>query len=255
MRILLKLISEKDSEYDLKYFHKLQGFIYSLLKETPYSVLHDKKGYKFFCFSNIFPIGRLKVGDTRNLLISSPDELFIRFLEQRLKSLMDIGKTIYIGEMSFKIEDVKLIGTKLNKNARLISATPIIIRVPERNYEKYNIPEEYRKKKYVYWRPIFSFDVFKKQLEENLFKKYREFYKVEVEEFSLFEQVKFNKEVCNHIIINGIEHRVIGSIWEFMFSYLDREQKKILEFGIDCGFGERNSLGFGFINAARVKKI
>ncbi|MEM5813402.1 MAG: CRISPR-associated endoribonuclease Cas6, partial [Candidatus Aenigmatarchaeota archaeon] len=77
MRILLKLISEKNCEYDLKYFHKLQGFIYSLLKETPYSFLHDKKQYKYFCFSNIFPIGEIKISDIRNLIISSPDILFI----------------------------------------------------------------------------------------------------------------------------------------------------------------------------------
>ncbi|MEM4915538.1 MAG: CRISPR-associated endoribonuclease Cas6, partial [Nanopusillaceae archaeon] len=155
----------------------------------------------------------------------------------------------------FKIEDIKLIKTKLKKNTTLINATPIVIRIPERNYEKYNIPEEYRKRRYVYWRPIFSFEAFIKQLEENLFKKYKEFYKVEVEEFPIFEQLEFKKEVCNHVIINGIEHKVIGSIWEFVFSYLDKEQKKILEFGIDCGFGERNSLGFGFINAIRVKKF
>jgi len=34
MRLLFKLRSVKNCEYDLKYFHKLQGFIYNLLKET-----------------------------------------------------------------------------------------------------------------------------------------------------------------------------------------------------------------------------
>ncbi|MEO0270100.1 MAG: CRISPR-associated endoribonuclease Cas6, partial [candidate division WOR-3 bacterium] len=72
-----------------------------------------------------------------------------------------------------------------------------------------------------------------------------------IESFSLFEQFKFKKEVCNHVIIKGKEYKVIGSIWEFMFSYFDNEQKKILEFGVDCGFGERNSFGFGFINVMR----
>lgn len=81
MKMLLRLEAIKNCEYDLKYFHKLQGFVYSLLKETEYGTLHDKKGYKFFCFSNIFPIGDIKSGDIRNLLISSPDNLFIKFLE------------------------------------------------------------------------------------------------------------------------------------------------------------------------------
>lgn len=41
---------------------------------------------------------------------------------------------------------------------------------------------------------------------------------------------------------------VLSSIWEFAFSYLRREQRGVLEFGLDCGFGELNSLGFGFMN-------
>ncbi len=57
--------------------------------------------------------------------------------------------------------------------------------------------------------------------------------------------------VCNHIIEEGKEHKVIGSIWEFAFSHLSPEQRDILEFGLECGFGERNSLGFGFVNTVK----
>ncbi|MEM7827614.1 MAG: CRISPR-associated endoribonuclease Cas6, partial [Candidatus Aenigmatarchaeota archaeon] len=180
MRILLRLEAIKDCEYDLKYFHKLQGFIYNLLKETKYDILHDKKGYKFFCFSNIFPIGDTKAGDMRNLLISTPDNLFIKFLEDKLKKLANDNKLINIGEMSFKIEEISLLKTRLGRDCRIISATPIIIRIPERNYEKYGIEE--KKKRYVYWRPEYAFEAFVKQLEENLFKKYNEFYKTDVGE-------------------------------------------------------------------------
>lgn len=42
MRLLVKLIATKDFHYDLKYFNKLQGLIYSLLKDSPYPTLHDK---------------------------------------------------------------------------------------------------------------------------------------------------------------------------------------------------------------------
>ncbi len=251
MRIITKLEAAKDCEYDLKYFHKLQGFIYSLLKTTEYSILHDKPGYKFFCFSNIFPIGDMKVGDKRNLIISSPDRLFIKFLKEKLEKLADENRLINIGEMLFKIENASVVKTKLKRSCRIISATPIVIRIPEKNYEKYGIPEKFRKKRYVYWRKEYAFDAFIKQLNENLFKKYNEFYKTKVEEFPLFEQFKFEKEVCNHIIIKGREVKMIGSIWEFIFSFLNKEQKKILEFGVDCGFGERNSLGFGFMNVVK----
>jgi CRISPR-associated endoribonuclease Cas6 len=247
MRLLLELTSTKDCEYDLKYYHKLQGFIYSLLRDTPYSVLHDKKGYKFFCFSNIFPVpedGKIKRGDKKNLLISSPDKLFINFLEEKVKE----RKEINIGEMQFELNNVKRLKVKLKKNFKIITATPIVIRIPEKNYEKYKIPMEFRKKRYVYWRSMYSFEVFVKQLEENLIKKYNEFYKTNFSIDRIFEIFKFRKEVAIPLIINGREQIVIGSTWSFRFTYLTKEQKKILEFGVDSGFGERNSLGFWFVN-------
>lgn len=251
MRFLIQLRSLKDCSYDLKYFHKLQGFVYSLLKGTEYSILHDRGGYKFFCFSNIFPIGDMKAGDGRNLLISSPDRLFIKLLKDKLSEFIDANKPLNIGEMQFELETISAVRTRLGRNCRLISATPIVIRIPEKNYEKYGIEEKYRKKRYVYWRKKYAFNAFIKQLNENLFKKYNEFYKQEIEEFHLFEQFIFKKEVCNHVIIGGEEYKMIGSIWEFIFSYLNKEQRKILSFGIDCGFGERNSLGFGFMNVIK----
>jgi len=165
----------------------------------------------------------------------------IRLLNKELKSKEEIN----IGEMQFKIEDISLFEPKIKNNCRIISATPIIIRIPQKNYEKYNITSD---KKYIYWRPEYAFDVFVKQLEENLFKKYNEFYKTKLEEFPIFEQFKFKKPTVNIVIIDQTERMLVGSIWEFWFSYLSNEQKKLLEFGIDCGFGERNSLGFGFVN-------
>ena len=253
MRIFLQLEAIKDCEYDIMYFHKLQGFVYSLLKETEYNILHDKKGYKFFCFSNIFPVGTIKIGDIKNLLISSPDHLFVKFLEEELKKLVDSGKAINIGEMLFKVENVSLIKTKLGRNCRLISATPIVIRIPEKNYDRYDIPQKFRKKRYVYWRPCYSFEAFIKQLEENLIKKYNEFYRTDIEEFPVFEQFIYKKSTCNHVVINYKEQKLISSVWEFIFSHMDKERKKLLEFGLDCGFGERNSLGFGFMNVIKKR--
>lgn len=248
MRILLRLKSLRNFSYDIKYYHKLQGFIYNLLKDTSYSILHEKKGYKFFCFSNIFPIGDTKVNDKRNIIISSPDKFFIKFLEDKLNNMKNKEKTIKIGNMLFSIDDVSLVNIKIRKSLNLISATPIIIRIPEKNYEKYEIPKKFRKKRFVYWRPSYSFEAFVKQLEENLFKKYNEFHKTNLEKFPIFEQFKYKKLVISHVVIRGKEYKFVGSIWEFIFSYLNDEQKKILEFAIDCGFGERNSLGFGFMN-------
>jgi CRISPR-associated endoribonuclease Cas6 len=237
MRLLLELTSAKDCEYDLKYYHKLQGFIYSLLKDTPYSVLHDKKGYKFFCFSNIFPVpedGKIKRGDKKNLLISSPDKLFINFLEEKVKE----RKEINIGEIQFELNSVKKLKIKLSKNFELITATTIVIRIPEKNYEKYKIPMEFRKKRYVYWRSVYSFEAFVKQLEENLIKKYNEFYKTTFSIDRVFEIFKFRKEVAIPLVINGREQIVVGSTWSFYFTYLTKEQKEIRSLGLIVDLGK-----------------
>jgi hypothetical protein len=66
--------------------------------------------------------------------------------------------------MQFELNNVKRFNVKLKKNFKLITATPIIIRIPEKNYEKYKIPMEFRKKRYVYWRSMYSFEAFVKQL-------------------------------------------------------------------------------------------
>jgi len=238
MRLLLNLRSLKDSAYDSKYYHKLQGLIYNSLR-SHYSPLHDKNGYKFFCFSNIFPIQDMKEGEARNLIISSPDSALLKLLQENLP------ENINIGDISFQIEKSRIINPKLNNPSRILAATPIVMRIPQWTYPDYGIQSD---KSYVYWRKSYPFNAFIRQIEANLFKKYNEFYNTSLEEFPIFEQFIFKKETCNPAIIDGKEYPLIGSIWEFLFNNLSRDQKKLLEFGLDCGFGERNSLGFGFVN-------
>jgi len=258
MRLLLKLRVAKDQVYDLKYHHKLQGFIYSLLDGTPYVKLHDKRGYKFFCFSNIFPpkgakkepSESMKKGELRQMLISSPEVGLVNILNEKLEQMGGERSPVNIGEMSFVVESVKPLEPMICRSCRLITGTPIVLRIPKEKFEKYGIvpPKDYD---YVYWRKEWPFEPFVKQLEENLFKKYREFYGKSVEEFPIFEQFEFKKPVCNHVVLGGKEVKMLGSIWEFSFSYVDGEKRELLQFGLDAGFGEENSLGFGFMNVAR----
>jgi len=251
MRLLLKLRATKDQAYDIRYHHKLQGFIYSLLNGTPYLKLHDKRGYKFFCFSNIFPPEDVKAGTTRNLIISSPDSGMINAIEKNLGKLREEGEPINVGEMSFKVDSISRLEPKIKSSCTLITGTPVVIRISRENYEKYGIkpPNDYD---YVYWKKRYSFEAFIKQLEDNLFKKYNEFYGVALEKIPLFEQFMFKKQVCNHVELGGKEVKVVGSIWEFPFSHLNKDQRRILHFGFECGFGELNSLGFGFMNVVRA---
>jgi len=247
MRALVELRALCDCVYDLMYHHKLQGFLYDLLKDSSYSDLHDRRGYKFFCFSNIFPSVDMREGDIRHFLFSSPDSSLVGDIRDRLDGLRSTAGRANIGEMSFRIVGVSLLNSKVGDSCVLSTGTPIVIRIPRANYARYGInpPKDYP---YVYWRKQYPFDAFIKQLEDNLFKKYNMFHGTSVDSFHLFEQFVLKKQVCNHVIIKGKEIRVFGSVWKFIFNHLYKEQQNMLQFGLDCGFGELNSLGFGFMN-------
>jgi len=249
MRLLVKVKALCDSIYDLRYHHKLQGFLYGLLKGSAYHGLHHKRGYKFFSFSNIFPPEDMREGDVRHFLVASPDSRLIAIFKERLEGL----KRINIGEMAFSLENIAVLKPRIGRSCMLVTATPIIIRIPRVNYSRYGInpPKDYP---YLYWRKQYPFEAFIKQLEENLVKKYNAFHGESVSPSPIFEQFIFKKQVCNHIIIKGRKVKVLGSLWRFAFNYLSGEKKKIIQFGLDTGLGELNSLGFGFINPIMEKK-
>lgn len=85
-----------------------------------------------------------------------------------------------------------------------------------------------------------------KQLNDGIFKKYREFYGREITESMMLEKFVARKLDIPVRLHTSQTSLVIGSIWEFTWDVMP--QRALLRFCVDCGFGERNSLGFGFMN-------
>lgn len=250
MRVMLQVRAKNDQKDTSLEYHKLQGFVYTLLKESGFPLLHDKKGYKPFCFSNIFPYGDMKQGDLRHFIIAAPGNAIIGNMADILRKRGDVP--IHIGDCAFVLNGVKTIESFIPKGAvRLSTATPILLRIPEYNYDIYAVPEEERRSRYIYWRPQVSFEAFIKQLTENLIKKYNQFYGTEVATIPLFQEFMFKKTVHTRYIIDGKSYGAAGSMWDFSWSHMDDMQRRIIEFGYDAGFGERNSMGFGFVNIKR----
>ncbi len=243
MRLLISLKALGDLAYDLRYHHKLQGFLYGLLEGTTYSGLHDRRGYKFFCFSNLFPPRDAAAGEMRYLLVSSPNLNLMQVLGDRLAKV----DMIHIGDGAFKVVEVRELDPQVEEGCVLVTGTPIVVRVPKERYAEYGIVPE-KPYSYVYWRKHHSFMAFLKQLEDNLKKKYREYHEDAPTSEPVFEQFVFKKQVCNHVVFEGKEAKVFGSLWEFPIGTLSEERWRLLQFGLDCGFGELNSLGFGFMN-------
>jgi len=268
MRILLKLEASKNFAYDTKYYSKFQGFIYRQLIGTPYSFLHQKNGYKFFCFSNIFPIKPtkkgikpIKEGEVKYWIISSPDLGFINVIKEKLEKFIEENKKINLGEMQFYLKGVKCFRLKIRKELSIRSETPIILRISKKTYENFNVspPKKYN---YLFWRTRYPFELFLGPLTRNLIEKYKEFYKNDenLKEFEegvvpLFQRLEFKRTVVSYVLIENKIQKFFGSLWEFHFDWLNKEQIKLLKFGLDCGFGEKNSYGFGFVNFQKRKKI
>jgi CRISPR-associated endoribonuclease Cas6 len=189
-------------------------------------------------------------GDVRRFLVSSPDESLIKVFLEQMDKLQSSGERVNVGEMSFGVEGVSVLKPRVERSCVLAAGTPIVVRIPRANYARYGIepPKDYE---YVYWRKQYPFDAFVRQLEDNLFKKYNMFHNTRLEAFPIFEQFTFQKQVCNHLVIDGREVKIFGSIWRSPTSGLSEERWGILQFGLDSGFGELNSAGFGFMNLVK----
>ncbi|MEM2857097.1 MAG: CRISPR-associated endoribonuclease Cas6 [Candidatus Nitrosocaldaceae archaeon] len=291
MRILLKLESTRDQEYQLDYHYSVQGFIYNMLKGSRFEDIHDKDGYKFFCFSNIFPYSSIiKKGDKKHLFISSPSDDLIMYIAKRVREHKRSKDVISVGAMKFLINGLKIIRCTLNKSQfTFIAATPIIVRIPREKYTGLNPKHNYN---YLYWRRDYPLELFIRQLEDNLYKKYKAYTGLDIEnnvkeeientrnnyelgdgsndsvitEVSnnnspsghIINKLMFIKQIAKEIHVHGNRHIIICTLWRFWFN-LEQYNRcsailKLLQFAMDVGFGERNSLGFGFMNIRKSYK-
>jgi CRISPR-associated endoribonuclease Cas6 len=173
-RLLVKLKADNDARCEAEHHKQLQRLVYHLLYGSEYAGIHDKQGYKFFSYSSIFPFADLKKGDSRNLLISSPNSRFISFLKEQLDYLHEIT----IGAMKLKIESCRKFDIVLNRlcSFSLITGTPIISRIHHYRYEQANALQLVNGYDSIYWEVSHSLTLFLHQLEDNLYKNYNEYF-------------------------------------------------------------------------------
>jgi len=250
LRLLVRLKALRRVAYNLAYHKDLQGLVYRFLRNSAFKTLHDRKGYKYFSFSNIVPPSRMiDEGSSRSLIVASPDSHFIETVSKGLEQIQ--GREVRIGEMAFKVEETRPFNQDLPEDSfdgfTLTSGTPIIVRIPQNRLQEYGITPKHPYR-YVYWRKEHTPTAFMKQLEENLVKKYNEYYGTRLEPFQIFEQLRFKKQVAVPLRMKGEESTIIGTLWDFHFTPLNGIRRDLLQFGLDAGFGEMNSLGFGFMN-------
>ncbi len=235
MRLKLDIISEEDFSYQDINKHMIQGMIYSYLWDTEYEKMHEEKKFKFFSFSDIFPPTDFKKGEEKNLIISSPNKKFIEVLYQKMKD----ENYIYFGNKGFMIKKISKFNLPLRR--KFITGSPIVLYQDNRENLYFSFERN----------PDLSF--FLERLKNNALKKYNAFYgETMVLEETIFDKIIFGREVVVPLKKGKNKFLIIGTTWKRLekFKY-NRDERKLYRFIMDCGLGEKNSLGFGFLNPVR----
>ncbi|HIP93397.1 MAG TPA: CRISPR-associated endoribonuclease Cas6 [Desulfurobacteriaceae bacterium] len=239
MRLKVNLVTEKNSILDFNYQYYLYSSICNLIKNIDMkyaSYLHDKKGFKFFTFSRLFVKNRkiLKEGieildGKLHFYLSSPSQ---EFIQKFVKALFE-NRTIRIKNLKCNIDTVELIKTPNFKNKVLFKTlSPICLRTKKKingKIKDYEIlPDD---------------ELFKTNLIKNLIKKFEVYYNEKCK--YKINDINILSSKPKRIKIKDLYFRCAELVFEI------EGDKELIKFGYECGFGEKNSMGFGMVEKVK----
>lgn len=262
MRIKITAVSEKPSFFPYNYQYALHSAIYSLINEssTEYSnFLHDNgylreginKKFKFFTFSKLkfFPNQRNRVGFYN---VKKIQFVFATSTNESLKHLI-LGtfsnqkiKLVLNGEQSiFNIISAELqIEPTFNSSERFICLSPITVATirigenekKEQHFLDYTISDERNH--------------FVNNLKKNLINKYetinnRKYKKIDFPFIFNFTEDYIAKRKGN--ISKLIEFKSSIKIKGMEAPFTIEADPDLIKLGYECGWGEKNSAGFGCV--------
>lgn len=251
MRVLARLRARADSAYDNAYHHKLRGRLWGALDGTPYDERHDENDPTGFTYSNPFPPGEMKEGDERTLLIASPDEEMLAHVAADLKD----DRELNVGEMPFTVDEITALDPDVGEpgtSGIIESGTGVLVRIPPWRFEEYDIDVDHDEAEY--WKPEHTMEPFRNQIEANLDRKHGLFgpdYLPGPSDVGgdLFDGYELIKTFAIPVTVTrGVEETWVLSKWRFDYTVRDDDHRRHLNLALDTGIGERNSLGFGFVN-------
>lgn len=251
MRVVAHLRARADAAYDNAYHHKLRGRLWNALKGTDYDELHDDDRPKGFTYSNPFPPRDIEEGDERTLLIASPHEELLTHVAADLKR----DRELNVGEMPFDVDSVNALATDVGEpgtSGTIETGTGVLVRIPPWRFEEYGIDASYDEAEF--WRPEHTMEPFRNQIENNLDRKHDLFcsdYLPGPSEVGgeLFDGADLIKTFAIPVTVTqGQRETWVLSKWRFDYTIRDDDHRRHLNLALDTGIGERNSLGFGFVN-------
>lgn len=249
---MVDLVARADAAYDNAYHHKLRGRIWKALAGTEYDELHDAGEPPGFVMSNPFPPGDMREGDERKLLVASHDE---KLLGHVASSLLE-NRELNIGEMPFCVDEVRTLEPDVGEpgtRGTLETGTGLLVRIPPWQCEEYGIDHPGGDSP-VFWRPEHTTEPLVTQLEANLDRKHQLFAHDHLPgpsdvDGNLFDGYELLKTFAVPVTVTeGQEMTYVLSKWKFNYTVRDDDHRRHLNLALDCGLGERNSLGLGFMN-------
>ncbi|MFG1391031.1 CRISPR-associated endoribonuclease Cas6 [Acidiplasma aeolicum] len=233
MRIKIKFFASGENALNYQFNkYDIQGMIYSSLLDAGIYDIHNGNKIRFFSFSDIFPLNKVKKDLLYNFIISSPIDRIIN----DIYDILSKNEYFYLSGYRFNIAEIKRFD--LGITGSFITGSPVVLYLDN------------RKNRYFSIKNGDSISFFLKRLKENAIKKFNIFYNDDINlNHLLFDKMEFHKEVSLLLKKGNNDFNIIGTMWyKLNLSRLNRGEIKFYKFIMDTGIGEKNSLGFGFIN-------
>lgn len=237
MHIKISFNSDKDIILPIHYNNIVQAFIYNNIDEKLATFLHDKgfsfnnRVFKLFSFSRILNRGKkvekyFNFGKKIEFIVSSPLDEFCKSIANYMLQRDDL----YLGQNKIKTDQIQIYNFKVTTDEIIVNTlSPVVtystlLRADGRKYTCYFMPGD----------PDFDRIIY-----ENLVKKYNVINNTNISFDNEIEvipigQAKQNFIYYKNIIIKGVSGK-----------FLVKGDRRLLQVGIDAGFGSKNSQGFG----------
>lgn len=222
-------------------FDCISKFInYSICQKEEYVLKHNKNVFNNYCFGSFMPIQidkLYKKGNTYNFTIRTIDEKFATELVNLLR--------VNINNPFLQIVQVERRDIKPFFISELYSATPVIMSLKKEDISSYQL----------FWTLEKSGDIIElqNQLQDNLLKKYEEFFgeKLEVNQnFIQLLEIKNQKPQSIYFTTtkNEIQKRIrlLGNKFRIVPNE-DEISQKLAFLTLGVGLGEKSSYGGGFM--------
>lgn len=258
MRTIITTRSRIDASHSTEWGHKFRGRIWDALADTDYQPRHDFDGPSGFVTSCPLPFGDVEEGEVRTIMVASPYDGMLDAIEANLEMIprLTIGEwELDVLDINRAAPDVGAVGTRgvlETVTGVLVTITPE--RRPEYGIDRHLTEAQRTSGEGTFWRRRFGMESFVTPIENNLDRKHRLFKPGHLPGPSdvsgqLFDSLTCIKDFATPMTLTeGVEHTLVMSKWDFGYEVRDTDHRRHLNLILDCGLGERNTLGLGFAN-------